>query len=147
LEAVRELSAAGIPVSVSIAPVIPAITDHEIPSILEAAYEAGARGAWFVPLRLPLGVAEIFEAWLETHFPERKEKVLGRIRDLRGGKLNDPSFGNRMRGEGIFAETMRAMFHTACRRIGYPTTERHLSIDAFRRPLQPGEQLDLFVEV
>ena len=113
LAAVRELSAAGIPVNVLVAPVIPAITDHEMPRIIEAAAEAGAVSAGFVPVRLPWAVAPLFENWVKRHFPDRQEKVLNRIREMRGGKLNDPNFGSRMRGEGIFAEQIRQMFHIA----------------------------------
>jgi DNA repair photolyase len=141
LAAVRELSAAGIPVNVMVAPVIPAITDHEMPRIIEAAAEAGAVSAGFVPVRLPWAVAPLFENWIERHFPDRKEKVLNRIREMRGGKLNDPNFGSRMRGEGIFAEQIGQMFHVACRRAGLPKREVHLSTAAFRRP--PGAQMEL----
>jgi DNA repair photolyase len=142
LAAVRELSAAGIPVNVLVAPVIPAITDHEMPRIIEAAAEAGAVSAGFVPVRLPWAVAPLFENWVERHFPDRKEKVLNRIREMRGGKLNDPNFGSRMRGDGIFAEQIGQMFHVACRRAGLPKREVHLSAAAFRRP--SGPQMDLF---
>jgi len=142
LAAVRELTAAGIPVNVLVAPVIPAITDHEMPRIIAAVAEAGAVSAGFVPVRLPWAVAPLFENWVERHFPDRKEKVLSRIREMRGGKLNDPNFGSRMRGEGIFAEQIRKMFHVACRRAGLPKREVELSAAAFRVP--PGPQLMLF---
>jgi DNA repair photolyase len=142
LAAVRELSQAGVPVNVMVAPVIPAITDHEMSAIIAAAAEAGAVSAGFVPLRLPWAVAPMFENWVERHFPDRKEKVLNRIRELRGGKLNDPNFGSRMRGEGIFAEQMGKMFEIACRRAGLPKRTVHLSTDAFRVPAGP--QLTLF---
>jgi DNA repair photolyase len=142
LAAVRELTAAGIPVNVLVAPVIPAITDHEMPRIIAAAAEAGAVSAGFVPVRLPWAVAPLFENWVERHFPDRKEKVLNRIREMRGGKLNDPNFGSRMRGEGIFAEQIEQMFHIACRRAGLPKREVELSAAAFRVP--PGPQLTLF---
>ncbi len=142
LAAIEALTRAGIPVSVLVAPVIPAITDHEMPKIIEAAAAAGAISAGFVPLRLPLAVAPLFEDWLTRHFPDRKEKVLNRIRDMRGGKLNDSSFGSRMRGEGVFAEQLRQLFHVACRRAGLPKREFELSTAAFRRP--GGTQLALF---
>lgn len=141
LAAVRELSAAGIPVNVMVAPVIPAITDHEMPRIIEAAAEAGAVSAGFVLVRLPWAVAPLFENWVERHFPDRKEKVLNRIREMRGGKLNDPNFGSRMRGQGIFAEQIGQMFHVACRRAGLPKREVNLSTSAFRRP--SGAQMEL----
>ena len=141
LEAIRELRAAGIPVGVMSAPVIPGLNDHEVPAILEAAGEAGARFAGYTVVRLPYAVAPLFERWLEEHFPDRKEKVLGRIRHLRGGeKLNDPRFKTRMRGEGIFAEQIRDLFTVGCKRAGMK--ERPvLSIARFRRP---NEQLSLF---
>ena len=100
------------------APIIPGLTDHEIPSIIQAAANAGARNAGYVVVRLPHGVKELFEDWLEEHFPDRKKKVLNRIREIRGGRLNDPNFGSRMRGEGVFAEQINSMFMLACRRSG-----------------------------
>src|SRR4029077_19450132 len=101
-----------------VAPIVPAITDHETAKILEAAADAGATSAGYVVMRLPGAVPGLFEEWVERHFPDRKEKVLNRIRDLRGGKLNDPRFGSRMRGEGIYAEQIRATFETLKRRYG-----------------------------
>ncbi len=142
LAAIAELSRAGVPVGVFVAPVIPGLTDHEMPNLIAAAADAGALSASFVPLRLPFGVGPLFEAWLERHFPDRKEKVLGRVRDLRGGRLNDPRFNVRMRGQGIWAEQMRRMFHVACRRAGLPRREVELSAAAFR--LLAGPQLELF---
>jgi DNA repair photolyase len=142
LEAIRQLSQAGIPVGVLVAPVIPALTDHEIPSILSAAYAAGARFAGFVMLRLPFAVAPLFEEWLGRHFPDRKDKVLHRIREIRGGRLNDPRFGSRLRGSGIFAEQAAALFQTACRKLGIEESEPELSTASFRIP--PGPQLQLF---
>lgn len=142
LEAVRILSEAGVPVNVMIAPVIPAITDHEMPRIVEAVAEAGAVSAAFLPVRLPYAVAPMFENWVERHFPDRKDKVLNRIREMRGGKLNDPNFGSRMRGEGIFAEQMARMFHVACKRAGLPKREVKLSAASFRVP-RTGPQLEL----
>ncbi|HTG32805.1 MAG TPA: PA0069 family radical SAM protein [Thermoanaerobaculia bacterium] len=143
LKAIERLAAAGIPVGVMVAPVVPAITDHEMPKILEAAAAAGARTAGYVVMRLPGAVAGLFERWLEEHFPDRKEKVLNRIRDLRGGQLYDPRFGNRMRGEGLFADQIRATFQTFKRRYGLDQPFPELSTDAFRRPGQV-EQLGLF---
>ena len=142
LAAVRELSAAGIPVNVMVAPVIPGITDHEMPRIIEAAAEAGAISVGFTPVRLPWAVAPLFENWLTRHFPDRKEKVLNRIREMRGGKLNDPNFGSRMRGAGIFAEQIRRVFEIACRRAGLPKKNVDLSTASFRVPAGP--QLTLF---
>lgn len=141
LAAVEALAKAGVPVGVMVAPVIPGLTDHEIPAILSAAAAAGATFAGFTPVRLPLAVAGLFEDWLSRHFPDRKEKVLNRIRSMRGGKLNEASFGRRMAGSGIFAEQMRDMFNLAARRAGLDGPGPELSTAAFRRP---GDQLSLF---
>jgi DNA repair photolyase len=141
LKAVERLAAAGIPTGVMVAPVVPGITDHEVPKILEAAAAAGAQTAGYVMLRLPGAVAGLFEKWLEEHFPDRKDKVLNRVREMRGGQLYDSTFGNRMRGEGIFAEQIRATFETFRRRYGLDRPFPELSTAAFRRP---GEQLSLF---
>ncbi|HET9210617.1 MAG TPA: PA0069 family radical SAM protein [Thermoanaerobaculia bacterium] len=143
LKAVERLAAAGIPVGVMVAPVVPAITDHEMPKILEAAAAAGARTAGYVVMRLPGAVAGLFEAWLTEHFPDRKEKVLNRVRELRGGQLYDPRFGNRMRGEGLFADQIRATFQTFKRRYGLDRPFPELSTAAFRVPGK-AEQLGLF---
>jgi DNA repair photolyase len=133
LAAIRELSAAGIPVGVLVAPIIPGLTDHEMPAILEAAREAGAAFASYTLLRLPLAVATLFETWLEQHFPERKEKVLGRIRGMRGGRLNDPRFGKRMKGHGEYADMIRNVFDLHRNRLGIGRMAE-LSTAAFRRP-------------
>jgi DNA repair photolyase len=134
LNAIEQLAAAGIPAGVMVAPVVPAITDHEMPAILKAARDAGARSAGFVILRLPWAVAPLFERWLEEHFPDRKDKVLNRIRDLRGGKMYDSRWGKRGRGEGIFAEQIDAMFDVTCRKLGLNEDLRELSTGAFHRP-------------
>jgi DNA repair photolyase len=144
LDAVRKLADAGIPVGVLVAPVIPGLTDHEVPALLEAAAAAGAGHAGYVPVRLPHGVKELFETWLEQHVPARKEKVLGRIRQMRGGRLNDPRFGTRMRGEGPWAEQLRSMFRIARRKHGLDGERRPLSTAAFRRPDVDGRQMELF---
>ena len=141
LAAVEALAKAGVPVGVLVAPVIPALNDHEIPSVLAAAKAAGAGWACTEILRLPLTVAPIFEEWLERNVPGKKEKVLNRIRAIRGGKLNDPRFGSRMRGEGIFADQISQMFHVARRKAGLPEDGPELSTAAFRRP--EGAQLAL----
>jgi DNA repair photolyase len=142
LAAVKTLAAARIPVGVNVAPVIPGINDHEIPRILDAAAAAGAGWAGYLILRLPYGVKEIVERWLEDHFPERKAKVLSRIRQVRDGKLNDPRFRHRMRGEGPFAEQIRTLFEASRRRSGLASRGPELSTGAFRRPRRA--QLDLF---
>lgn len=143
LAAIRQLAAAGIPVGVMVAPIIPGLTDHEIPAILEAVAEAGATYAGYEMLRLPYANKELFERWLEQHFPEKKDKVLGRLRAVRGGKLNDPRFGARMRGEGIFADQVKQMFHVAARRAQIGGGGPELSTAAFRRPHGAQLALDL----
>ena len=136
------LAEAGVPVRVLAAPIIPGLTDHELPSIIKAAAKAGAQYAGYVVVRLPHGVGELFESWLEEHFPDRKKKVLNRIREMRGGRLNDPNFGTRMKGEGVYAEQIKSMFKLACRRAGIESGLRELSTAAFKRPARP--QLSLF---
>jgi DNA repair photolyase len=133
LEAIRTLAEAGVPVGVMVAPVVPGLTDHEMPAILAAAREAGARSAGFVVLRLPWAVAPLFEQWLEEQFPDRKEKVLNRIRELRGGALYDAQWGVRGRGTGIFAEQIAALFDVSCRRVGLNEEDVELSVASFRR--------------
>lgn len=141
LSAIHKLSEAGVPVAVNVAPIIPGLTDHEMPAILNAAREAGATSAGFTIVRLPYANAPLFEKWLETHFPDRKDKVLNRIRAMRGGKLYDAQWGKRMRGEGIFAEQIEMMFDIARRKAGFKDEPRGLSITSFRRP--GGTQLSL----
>src|SRR6185436_3907293 len=102
IAAIETLASAGIPVGVLVAPVIPGLTDHEMPAILAACAKAGAVAAGYVPLRLPFGLAPLFEEWLGSHAPLQKEKVMKRVRDMRGGRLNDPDFNSRMRGEGVY---------------------------------------------
>ena len=143
LSAIRKLAEAGIPVSVNVAPIIPGLTDHEMPAILKAAREAGATSAGFTVVRLPHANAPLFEKWIETHFPDRKDKVLNRIKAMRGGKMYDSQWGTRMRGEGIFAEQIEAMFDVARRKAGFTNESRYeLSTANFRRP--GGSQLSLF---
>lgn len=142
LDAVRQLAEAGIPVGVLVAPVIPGINEHEIPAILHAAKKAGACRAGFTILRLPYGVKDVFAAWLEEHLPEAKDKILARIRDLRGGKLNNSDFGSRMRGEGVYAEQIERIFEVSRAREGLNQRMPPLSAAAFRRP--SGAQLELF---
>ena len=141
LAAIEKLAEAGVPVGVMTAPVIPGINDHELPDLLFAAAKAGATFAGFVPVRLPGAVRPIFEDWLERHYPDRKQKVLGRIRSMRGGGLNEPRFGSRMKGEGIFADHIAQLFQISCRRAGIEAGRfPKLSTAAFRRDggAQPG---------
>lgn len=134
LAAIAELAAAGVPVGSMIAPVIPGLTDHELPALVAAVARAGAKFAGYTMLRLPGAVAVLFERWLEQHRPAAKDRVLGRIRDVRGGRLNDTRFGVRMRGEGELAEQIKAVFRLACRRAGLNRRGPNLSTAAFRRP-------------
>ena len=116
---------------------IPAINDSELESILEAAAGAGAHTANYILIRLPLDVRPLFEAWLDEHYPDRKDKVLGQIRALRGGRLNDPRFGRRMRGEGPYAELLRRRFQIACRRLSLAPRSDDLDVGRFERPAAP----------
>jgi DNA repair photolyase len=133
LGAMATLAEAGVPVGVMVAPVIPGLTDHEMPAILAAAKKAGARWAGFVVLRLPWAVAPLFEKWLEEHFPDRKDKVLNRVRDLRGGKLYDAQWGVRGRGTGIYADQIASLFEITCRKLGLNAQDRTLSTSEFRK--------------
>jgi len=142
LAAVRKLAEAGIPTFVSIAPVIPAITDHEIEHIVERAAQAGATGVRFLLVRLPFEVAPLFRAWLETHFPDRAGKVMATIQSLRGGRDNDPDFFSRMRGQGPWADLLETRFKIACRKHGMNGDRITVRIDLFRPP--PGRQGELF---
>src|SRR6266699_3634427 len=140
LDAIGQLRAAGIPVGVMVAPIIPGLTDHELPKILEACAKAGAQFAGYTVIRLPWAVAPLFEHWLEEHFPDRKDKVLGRIRHMRGDRLNNSQWHKRMTGEGIFAEQIASLFEVGCRRAGISERPK-LSTASFRRTSQ---QLALF---
>jgi len=142
LDAVRELSESRVPVGVLIAPVIPGLTDHEIPKIIEAAVEAGASYAGYVVLRLPFGVKEIFSNWLELYYPAMKNKVLNRVISVRDGNLYNPEFFSRQRGEGIFAEQVAKIFEIACRKNGIQGNSVELNSERFRNPYK--KQLELF---
>ena len=144
LRTLKELNAAGVPTMVMVAPVIPAVNDAEIEAILEACAAAGVRHAAYVLLRLPYELKELFREWLEKHYPQRAAHVMSLIRDMRGGRDNDPSFGTRMRGTGPYAELLRRRFHVACRRLGLNSTPRAaLHTNRFIRPVQSGPQLNL----
>lgn len=142
LAAVAKMRAAGIPTFVSLSPVIPAITDHEIEHIMERAAEAGALGCFYLPVRLPFEVAPLFRAWLDEHFPDRAAKVMATIQSLRGGRDNDPNFHSRMRGQGPWAELLRTRFRIAAKRFGLDQPFPPLRRDLFRPP--PGNQGELF---
>ncbi len=144
LEAIRRLSAAGVPVRVMTAPIIPGLNDHEIPNILEAARDAGAVSAGYVMLRLPLAVEPIFREWLRLHRPEAVERVEARIRRVRGGGLSDSRFGQRMRGEGPYAEGIKQTFDVWCKKFGLNEPQPPLDSSQFRPPRLPGGQMRLF---
>jgi DNA repair photolyase len=142
LAAIEELSAAGIPTTVMFAPAIPGLNDHEMPAVFAAAAQAGALDAHYVALRLPWAVAPLFEQWLERHAPGHKEKVLNRVREMRGGKLYNSDWGERMRGTGFYAEQMAQLYQVARRKAGFPPHRRApLNTSAFRVPTA---QLSLF---
>jgi DNA repair photolyase len=134
LAAITALRDAGVPVGVMVAPVIPGLTEHEIPAILQAAARAGARFAGYTIVRLPLSVGPLFEGWLEQHFPARRGKVLQRIRALRGGRLNDAAFGTRLHGQGPLAATIEQLFAAGMARAGIEPRRLALSTAAFLRP-------------
>ncbi len=138
LGAIAKLAAAGVPVGVMVAPVIPGLTEHEVPSILAAAASAGARFAGYTMLRLPHGVADLFEHWLEQHLPGEREKVMGRIRQVRGGRVSDARWGARMRGEGPLADATAQLFAIARDRAGLDREFPPLSTAAFRKPWAAG---------
>lgn len=142
LRAIRALADAGVPVGVMIAPVIPGLTDHEIPAILAAAAEAGAKTAGHLMLRLPHAVKDVFLDWLDVHAPGKKARVVDRVREMRGGELNVSDWGKRFRGEGVFAEQIHDLFRLAARRAGLAKPFPELSIAHFRR--SGGTQLVLF---
>ena len=144
LESIRRLTDAGIPVRVMVSPVVPALTDHEMEAILEAAATAGADAASWVMLRLPLEVSPIFREWVEEAFPDRAARIMGRVRDLHGGKDYVSDWGRRMRGEGPFAELMAHRFKLACKRFGLTENAPNLRADLFAVPPKAGDQLSLF---
>ena len=153
LETIRRLADAGIPVSVSVAPIIPFVTDQDLESILTAAFEAGATCAGYTILRLPWEVNPLFKQWLEVHFPDRAERVMNRIRDMRGGKDYDATFGSRMRGEGLWADMIRQRFEKTLKRLNGGRSSRYSWLDTnkFRRPIsvpvkkkRGDEQMDFF---
>lgn len=144
LQTIRMLHDAGIPTGVMVAPVIPAINDMEIESILEAAYKAGARSAGYVLLRLPLEIKTLFREWLAQEFPDRADKVMALVQDMRGGRDNDPQFHSRMRGRGPYADMIAARFQVASRRTGFNISMPKLDISLFRAPPKAGDQMDLF---
>lgn len=144
LETLRRVHEAGVPVGVLFAPLIPALNDHEMEAVVEAAHAAGARSAGYVLLRLPQELAGLFEEWLATHFPARAARVMSRIAELRGGKANDPRFGHRMRGEGVIAQLYSQRMRRLQARLGMGRMRRELNTALFRPPRPDGPQLALF---
>ena len=144
IAAMRKLSHAGVPVVAMIAPVIPFLTDAELETLLELAADAGASQAQYLILRLPLELKGLFEEWLATHYPLKKEHVLNRLEAFHGGKLYDAQFGTRQTGAGIFAELMRQRFKLAIKRLGLNATVTKLDTTQFRPPVLPGYQYSLF---
>jgi DNA repair photolyase len=141
LAAVRTLAAAGIPTRVLVAPLIPGLTDHEIPKILKSAAECGASSAGFLLLRLPFAVKDLFADWMSSLYPLKTDKVLSRIAETRGGRMNDSRFHTRMRGQGTYARQIQNLFQVVCLKEGLLEDDLPLSTAAFQRP---GEQLGLF---
>ena len=145
LRMIERLATADVPVGALIAPVIPALTDHELESIVERVAKAGAQSAGYVLLRLPHEVAGLFVEWLETHYPDRARHVMSLVRQSRGGKDYDSAWGQRMRGSGHFADLIETRFRLACRRHGLNRrNDSGLRTDLFRRPLRAGDQVALF---
>ena len=144
LQAVRTLTDAGVPVGVSLAPMIPGLNDHELPALMQAAADAGAVSASYTVVRLPFAVKQVFADWLEEHFPDRKEKVLGRIEECQGRTLSHPEFGKRLKGVGVWADQIAQVFRVSRERSGIARREHpKLSVAAFRRPRAEGPQMEL----
>jgi len=144
LRAIKELSDAGVPTKVMVAPIIPGLNDDEVPAILQAAKDAGAISASYILLRLPLTVEPVFLEWLERTQPDRKERVLNRIRQTRQGELSDSEFGSRMRGTGEMANQIRSMFQVFCRKFGLDRPLPPLNCDLFKPPVSRTGQQRLF---
>ena len=145
LEAIRRLSEAGVRCAVSVAPVIPGLNDHEIEAILERAAEAGASGAHFTALRLPLEIKDLFREWLQSERPDRAARVMSLVRQMRGGKDYDAQWNSRMRGEGPLAVLIQARFQVARKRLGLNRERLSLDVGQFRVPSGPSGQMDLFL--
>src|SRR5690606_41996541 len=144
VEAIRRLSDAGVPVMVMFAPVIPGLNDHEMEAVLARCAEAGAKGAGYVALRLPLEIKDLFRAWLEGAHPDRAARVLSLVRQMRGGRDYDVQWGKRLKGEGPIAELMSQRFAAAKRRYGLTHDLPPLDLSRFRVPPRAGDQMELF---
>jgi DNA repair photolyase len=134
LRTIETLARAGVPVGVSVSPIIPFINEPELERILEAAAAAGARSAFSVVLRLPWEVNPLFQQWLEQHFPERAGRVMARVREMRGGKDYKAEFGSRMKGEGVWAQLLGQRFNKTCAKLGLNKTRTELDLTLFRKP-------------
>jgi len=143
LDAIRALSGAGVPVTVMTAPLIPMINDMELEALLAAAAEAGARQAGYVLLRLPHELKDLFRDWLDTHYPDRAERVMKIVRETRGGRDYDATWGQRQRGQGPYAQLIADRFRRTCARLGLNGPRDALDVSRFRAPPKPGDQLDL----
>jgi DNA repair photolyase len=144
LRTIEALARAGVPVGVSLSPMIPFLNLHELEHILEAAREAGASAASSIVLRLPWEVSPLFQHWLKEHVPEKAERVMARVREMRGGKDNDARFGTRMTGTGIWAQLIRQRFDKASARLGFKRSQIELDLTQFRRPASQQGQASLF---
>jgi len=144
LDTLRQLVKAGVPATVMVAPVIPALNDDEIERILEAVAAAGVRHAGYVLLRLPLEVRDLFREWLMTNFPDRYRHVFKLIRDMRGGKDYDSTFGQRQTGTGPIAWMIGRRFEVACEKLGFNAAKHKITVEHFRPPRPGAKQLDLF---
>jgi DNA repair photolyase len=144
LRTLRTLAEAGIPVGVSVSPVIPFLNEPELERILEAAHEAGARRAFSIVLRLPWEVNPLFQDWLQQHVPERAARIMARVREMRGGKDYDAAFGTRMTGQGVWAQLLRQRFDKACARLGFERERVPLDLSRFRPPGRHAGQGELF---
>lgn len=144
LRAIQALAQAGVPVGVSVSPIIPFINEPELEQIIDAAVAAGASSAFSIPVRLPWEVNPLFQDWLQRHFPDRAERVMARVRDMRGGKDNDARFGTRFTGEGIWAELLRSRLRRVVRKHGLRTERRPVELSLFKRPVKPSAQGSLF---
>jgi DNA repair photolyase len=143
LRAIEALAKAGVPVNVMMGPIVPGLTEHEIPSILQKTAEAGAVSAAYTMMRLPYGVKDLFQTWVHQHYPDRAKKILNRIREVRGGNLNDPRFGSRMRGEGFHADQIAHIFKMSKKRYGLDKGFPRLTTKHFRHDGR-STQMNLF---
>jgi DNA repair photolyase len=144
LEAIRILNEAGVPVGVSTAPIIPGLNDSEIPALIDAARAAGAQFAGYTVVRLPFAVKDVFREWLDLHFPGMRDKILSRIEETQGKTLSHGEFGKRLKGVGVWSEQIASLFRVSIQRAGMLHRRPQVRADAFRRPRDPGGQMELF---